>query len=275
MASTEWMIAGTVLGTVAGLVIINETVRLIKKWRNKPKSKTQNLKVAKTVNHKVAKAVKEKPVNKEFLFPYDFTNDPRLGLLARRKLRKLKAKFISQVVLILMELNNGNYRIFITKEENQGFIYNAKRYVFDIKNRYYFPDIGMYGYYFHESIALNLKKNVNLNPEIRGFINDINKQLEKGSGKSLDKKVNIESVRQAIESSGLTEIENAINPQALKRFLDNRVILEVMGAPLFMKLLKILGVLAFIILILVLIDLIIGIYNSGLIDQLTAGGKKE
>jgi hypothetical protein len=101
------------------------------------------------------------------------------------------------VNLIKMELNNGKHRTFLVNEQNRGFYYLDKRYVFDEKVKYEDIDLGFWCYDFHEDFSLPFRR--------RFPVSDVKSALEKGKVDGF-------------------EVAYATNPSVLERFINSTVL---------------------------------------------------
>ena len=60
-------------------------------------------------------------------------------------------------ICVHMELNNGHHRTFVLVEDFEGFKYRDKKYLFDVKSKYWDIDMNMFCYTFHEDLCLPIK----------------------------------------------------------------------------------------------------------------------
>lgn len=158
------------------------------------------------------------------------------GKLNRRKKRKHPEK----VVLIRMEMNNGQFKEFcVVEDEKDGFKYKGKKYIFDLDARYYVIDSNIWAYDFHESLTLPVKRTIPVN-----------------------------RIKSLMEHSDITEVENAINPVTLERFIKSEIAQGILQGASIGKLFKVMLIILFIIVFLSAIDFIVGLWDSGIIQQL-------
>lgn len=111
--------------------------------------------------------------------------------------RRKVANRMHNVNLIKMELSNGKHRTFLVSENNHGFYYMDRRYVFDEKVKYEDIDLGFWCYDFHEDFTLPFKR--------RFPVTDIKATLERS------------------EVDGY-EVAYATNPSVLERFVNSTVL---------------------------------------------------
>lgn len=153
---------------------------------------------------------------------------------------KVKKQKKRPVALISMELKNGLHREFLVKEhEKGGFVWNKKRYVFDIQNRYYNIDSNLWCYDYHEDFTLPLKRQIP--------VNDIKKAIE--------------------ASRGITEVEYSFNPSVLDRFIMSEIAQAIIRGASLGALFKLLVILVVIVMFIVAGDLILAVYSSGIIES--------
>jgi hypothetical protein len=146
-----------------------------------------------------------------------------------------------RTVLVRMQLKNGRHKEFIAVEdEKKGFIYNSGRYVFDDDAKYFVIDSNIWAYDYHESIAFPIHRSIPA-----------------------------ESIKKALESkSSVTEVENAVDPAILERFIRSEIAQGILRGASLGALFKMLVVLVIIVLLIVFIDVAVDIYASGIIQNM-------
>jgi len=106
--------------------------------------------------------------------------------------------------LINMFLKNGQRLSFITKTKRGSFNWNDGEYIIDESLKYYDVNARMYALDYHEDISIPFSFKINPN-----------------------------TVKELIESKGITDVDAAINPSTLRRFIVSEVIQKVLkGAEL-------------------------------------------
>lgn len=180
--------------------------------------------------------------------------------LRRWKERRMLKKFPQKVVLVRMEMNNGTHREFLVKDDASGFTYNGGRYVFDLENRYWVTDSLIWAYDFHESISISLRTELKPNDELMEYISD----LEKDSKKGIKKKLPINELKETIEQSGITQVENSINPIVLERVIKSEIIQAILQGSALGRLFRVLLIIVIIIVIIVSLDTVIDFISSDL-----------
>ena len=147
--------------------------------------------------------------------------------------------FSAKIVLINMELVNGFHRSFIVIENDGGFKFRDKKYVFDDDSKYYNMDAKLYTFDFHESIALPIKR-----------------------------KIPVSAIKKTIESTDDIDIEYAINPSTLQRFMTAKIAEGVMKGTMLDEFLRKLQMFIIVIMVAVLVHLSLFIYGSGMLNNI-------
>lgn len=111
----------------------------------------------------------------------------RFNYWKQRWLDKARA---SKCIVINMELLNGMHKTFLVSLVYQGFSFQGGRYIFDDELKYYNVDFKNYCFDYHQGMAMPIKRKIPLN-----------------------------TLQKVIDSSGLSEVEYATNPQTLERFI--------------------------------------------------------
>lgn len=169
----------------------------------------------------------------------------RLLDLKGYKNRKMKKKHPDKIVLIRMEMNNGQYREFpVIEDEKNGFKRNGNKYIFDLDARYYVIDSNIWAYDFHESLTMPVKRRIPVN-----------------------------EIKSSMEHSNITEVENAINPVTLERFIKSEIAQGILQGAMIGKLFKVMLILIIITLVINGIDLVIDLMDSGVMAEIMAKAK--
>ncbi len=190
----------------------------------------------------------------------------------RWKEKRMLKKFPAKVVLIRMEMNNGTHREFLVKDDASGFIYSGGRYVFDLENRYWVVDSLIWAYDFHESLSISMKNTLKPNDELFKYVQMFEKKLipmlEDDSKKGIKRKIPLNDIKETIENSGITQVENSINPIVLERVIKSEIIQAILQGSALGRLFRVLLILIIIILIAVVIDVVIDFISSDLSSEL-------
>ena len=147
--------------------------------------------------------------------------------------------FASKIVLINMELVNGFHRSFIVIEKEGGFTFRDKKYVFDDDSKYYNMDAKLYCFDFHENLVLPIKR-----------------------------KIPVTAIKKTIESTDGIDIEYAINPSTLQRFMTAKIAEGVMKGTMLDEFLRKLQMFIIVIMIAVLAHLALFVYGSGMLNNI-------
>lgn len=147
--------------------------------------------------------------------------------------------FPAKCVLINMELVNGFHRTFIVVEKDGGFKFRSKKYIFDDDSKYYNMDDKMYVFDFHEGITLPVKR-----------------------------KIPVTGIKKTIESTDEIDIEYAINPSTLQRFMTAKIAEGVMKGTLLDQFLRKLQMFIIVIMVTVVVHLLLFLYASGILENI-------
>ncbi len=148
-----------------------------------------------------------------------------------------------KIVLIHMELTNGFHKLFKVKEREDGFIFRGKKYVFDDDSKYYNIDTKLYTFDYHEQIALPFKR-----------------------------KIPVTQIKKAIETTEGIDIEYAINPSTLQRFMTAKIAEGVMKGTQLDEFMKKLQMFLIVTMIAVLVHLALFLYGSGILQNISVPG---
>ena len=147
--------------------------------------------------------------------------------------------FPAKIVLINMELINGFHRTMLVIEKDGGFVFRGKRYVFDDDSKYYNMDAKLYVFDFHENLVLPVKR-----------------------------KIPVTAIKKTIESTEEIDIEYAINPSTLQRFMTAKIAEGVMKGTMLDEFLRKLQMFIIVIMVAVLVHLMLFLYASGILQNI-------
>ncbi len=207
---------------------------------DKPKKATVKLKPEKKV-----KIVKEKPVpivlQDTKIRPYTVTKSRfSFGFWKDWIYDKY---FPGKLSLISMELNNGFHRLFKVVEKDEGFVFRGKKYLFDDESKYYNVDARLYCFDYHEAIDLPIRR-----------------------------KIPTTDIKKTLESTEGIDIEYAINPATLQRFMTAKIAEGVMKGTQLDEFMRKLQMFLIVTMIASLVHLAIFLYASGLLQNLKVPG---
>jgi len=103
-------------------------------------------------------------------------------------------------IKVNMELSNGENMPFVIKLTNGGFVFDGGWYIIDEKMKYYDNNAKLWCFDFHEELCF-----------------------------PVDKKINLGDVKKAIYEDGDIELETAINPKSLQKFMESTVIQKLLA----------------------------------------------
>jgi len=147
--------------------------------------------------------------------------------------------FAGRVLLIDFELTNGYHRFFTVLEKDEGFIFRKKKYLFDNALKYYNLDAKMWMFKYHEDITVPVQQ-----------------------------KIPVNIIKKTLESSGISEVEYAINPSTLQRFITAKIaegIMQGVGLSNWMKQIRLLVI---VITAVVVIHFLLFMNASGMLKNL-------
>lgn len=202
--------------------------------------------------------------DKAYVEARELPKDFNLTRMQARKEKKLKKKFPDSLVLIRMEMNNGNWHEFLVSDKTESFAFRKKQYVFDFKMRYYLIERNIWAYDFNEELSLPIKKDVKVTADVEELL----KKIYTTSRNPVNARVNSDEIKELIENSGLVDVEASLNPLTLKRFTDSEVIKQVLQGAMLGRLFKVMFFILIGIGILTLIILLVLLYHSGVFAKL-------
>ncbi len=144
-----------------------------------------------------------------------------------------------KTVLIHMELTNGFHRLFTIKEKEDGFVFRGKKYLFDDDSKYYNLDTKLYTFDYHEQVTLPFKR-----------------------------RIPVTEIKKTIESTEGIDVEYAINPSTLQRFMTAKIAEGVMKGTQLDEFMKKLQTFLLVTMIAVLVHFALFLYASGILQNL-------
>lgn len=147
------------------------------------------------------------------------------------------------IVLINMELTNGFHRLFKIKEKEEGFVFRGKKYLFDDDSKYYNLDTKLYTFDYHEQIVLPFKR-----------------------------KIPVTEIKKTIESTEGIDVEYAINPSTLQRFMTAKIAEGVMRGTQLDEFMKKLQTFLIVTMVASLVHLALFLWASGILQNLKVPG---
>lgn len=153
---------------------------------------------------------------------------------------KIKDKFWPErAILINMELDTGFHITFILHTIEKIFTYTKRTYYIDETLKYWHINAKMYCLDYHQSFSMPIKRVIDHT-----------------------------KIRQAIEASGMCEVESAVNPSNLESFIKSKVIEQLLKSQEITDFFKTIKFMIIIMLLLHAVNFILQLKNSGAMDSL-------
>jgi hypothetical protein len=167
----------------------------------KPEIKTETKKEFSFMNLIKGRVEKEQNFEPKEIFKQYKINKNK-GLLDFKGWRyKLMSKYHPLTTIkVNMELTNGETFPFVVKVIDGGFVFNEGFYILDEKYKYYDTNAKLWCFDYHEELCL-----------------------------PVDKKIKISEIKKTIYESGEIELESAINPVSLQKFMESNVIQKILA----------------------------------------------
>lgn len=194
-----------------------------------------------------------------------FSAEYGLSATQLRKEKALYKKHPDKVVLIKMEMANGQFREFLAVEDLGCFYYRKSQYVFDVQMKYYIIERNIWAYDFHEYISLPLRKSFQISDKLEKLIQP---EFDKAHKKPMNPHFNVNEIKTLIENSELVDVEASLNPTTLKRFTDSEVIKQVLQGAMLGRIFKIMFILIIVCAIFLLLLVIVNLYHAGIFEKI-------
>ena len=152
------------------------------------------------------------------------------------KHKLLNKYFPLNTLMINMQLTNGQFMQFIVKIKNGGFIFDNGFYIIDDEKKYYNATSNKWCLDYHEELCF-----------------------------PIDKKVNINEIKNAILESNEVELETAINPVSLQKFMESTVIQKLLAGAEMEDSLRLIKTIVIVNVIVTIISLLLLANMSGLL----------
>ncbi len=212
-----------------------------------------------------------------------------------RKLNKKPEKYVK----VRFKLLNDKVKEFPVIASHVGFMFNKGKYLFDEGAKYETIQGGeiIPTYDFHEALVLPVKVRLRMHKEIIDYLDqnelkfkkkgmkisdikdnlkldskllDYLKNYEEVFKKPLEGDIKVDEVKDVLESEGVSEVQNIVNPITLHRYLQSDFIQQLVKSTLA----KLVKIMFWVVLIIGLIAIIILILNIVIIFQITGGFEK-
>lgn len=150
---------------------------------------------------------------------------------------------IGKIVLVHMELKNGFFTLFTVKEKDDGFIFRGNKYLFSEQNKVYNIDARLYEFFYHEEICLPISL-----------------------------KIPVTEIKKNLESTEGIDVEYAINPATLQRFMTAKIAEGVMRGTQLDEFMRKLQMFLIVTMIAVLAHFALFLYASGILQNIKISG---
>ena len=152
---------------------------------------------------------------------------------------KLMSKYHPlSTIKVNMELSNGEMFPFCIKLTNGGFVFDDGWYIIDEKYKYYDNNAKLWCFDFHEELCF-----------------------------PVDKKIKITQLKNKIYEDGDVELETAINPKSLQKFMESTVIQKLLAGAEMEDSMRRMKMYMIITLVIVGVNLLLMINHSGLLGR--------
>ncbi len=189
---------------------------------------------------------------------------------AKRGFGLRKKKF--NHVLIRMQLLNNSVAEFFLPMDAKGFIFNNGHYIFDDTNKYsLITSGGLWVYDYHQAIDIPIKVTEGLPTSLKNFLSDHQSEMKK----SRNLKIDTDQINEILDHSKLTQVKSSLNPTSLRVFLKSNFIQGLVAGASLGKIFRLILMLVMIVGFLILVDLGIDAWDSGLFEQISSGFKKD
>lgn len=229
---------------------------------------------------------------------YEPLKKPSIWKIAARSKWKAaygaKMKEPATAILIRMQISSGNWREFYAVEELGGFFYRKKMYIFDFKQRYYIIERETWAYDFHEWLTLPLKRKKEISEQTEKILAriyflqkkepnnrmlaELEREVEERLGKEMLAPVSahydIDEIKTMIETSGLIDVEDSLNPMVLERTVKSEAITQALRSLMVNRIFKIILILLIFMTVVTLLLLIITAWHSHLFEAMKNAFKK-
>jgi len=122
-------------------------------------------------------------------------------------------------VLIHMQLTNGQHAQFITKITNNGFVFDKGFYIVDDNLKYYDVSAKLWCFDYHEELVFPIKRTIH--------IKELTKTIIHSNDIELDTAINPVSLQKFMESTVIQKLLSGAEMEDALRFLKTMVILTV------------------------------------------------
>jgi len=137
---------------------------------------------------------------KAVLKSYKINKNKSLMDIRGMKYRLMSKYHPLSTIKVNMELSNGEVMPFVIKLTNGGFVFDGGWYIIDEKMKYYDNNAKLWCFDYHEELCF-----------------------------PVDKKIKLGDIKKAIYEDADIELETAINPKSLQKFMESTVIQKLLA----------------------------------------------
>lgn len=182
------------------------------------------------------------------------------GWRLRKKVLEQKDRF---VLVRITSLNRAVREYFVPADIN-GFVYNRGRYIFDDSNKYWNATAKMWCYDYQEPVTLPISVRTSIPSELAQVIDDYNQAVSKGMKVDVD----VERIKEIVETVGNIDVENAINPKVLETYLKSNFVQSLVEGASLGKIFRLIVIFLIGIALLLFILLVLNGWSSGLFTEI-------
>ena len=137
---------------------------------------------------------------KEVFKAYKINKNKKLLDIKGWKYRLMSKYHPLSTIKVNMELSNGECMPFVIKLTNGGFVFDGGWYIIDEKYKYYDNNANLWCFDYHEELCF-----------------------------PVNKKINLGEIKKKIYEDEEVELETAINPKSLQKFMESTVIQKLLA----------------------------------------------
>jgi len=153
------------------------------------------------------------------------------------------------------------HRQFLVIENDGGFRYQNKKYIFDNESKYFVIDAKLWAFDFHEAYVMPIKRKVKLSTKKTITI-------EEDLGFPIKREIPITQIRKTLEHASISEVEYASNPSTLERFIVARIAEGIMKGQQLDEWMKQLKLFLIITMVAGIIHLILFMFKTGMLSNI-------
>lgn len=148
-----------------------------------------------------------------------------------------------KVIMVNMELRNGQHQSFTMTPDSDSFLYQGGRYVLDYDLKYFHLGSNLFVLDYHQAFSTPIRR-----------------------------MIPVDTIQQTLEASGLTEVEYATNPITLERFIISKIAEGIMKGRAIDDFLKKLYMVCIIAALSSTVGLILFVFKTGMLAGISIPG---